>query len=308
MNTFAANLRKLRLDKNLTQEQAAEKLGVSAQSVSRWETSATFPDVMLLPEIAKIYGVLVDDLFKPILRGYDNNALRLLAVYERTDKPEDFLAAAQEFERIIRAGTATAEDWRSYGVIHEYMATYAIKKALSCYNHALDMSRSDDPAIFHRTQRQKIQLRCSIGQGADCIREQEEAVQHAPSNVQFRVDLAHALFLGKQPEKALHVCEEALLTFPEEGLLHVYAGDACRELKRYDEAFPHWEAAVQLDDKFLDAMYSMAFCRGDMGQFDKAAVIWEDIASRLDKRGLEIEAQWPREMAEKCRDQAMKQK
>ena len=110
MNTFAANLRKLRLDKNLTQEQAAEKLGVSAQSVSRWETSATFPDVMLLPEIAKIYGVLVDDLFKPALRGYDNNALRLLAVYERTGKPEDFLAAAQEFDKLIREGRATADD------------------------------------------------------------------------------------------------------------------------------------------------------------------------------------------------------
>lgn len=300
MNTFAANLRKLRLEKNLTQEQIAEKLGVSAQSVSRWETSATLPDVMLLPEIARLYGVLVDDLFKPAVQGYQNNALRLLAVYERTGKPEDFLAAAQEFDKLIREGRASADDWRSYGVIHEYMVTYAIKKALSCYNHALDMSLSNDPAIFHRTQRQKIQLRCSIGQGTECIREQEEAVQHAPSNVQFRVDLAHALFLGGQPGKALQVCEEALLTFPQEGLLHVYAGDACRELKRYEEAFTHWEAAVAIDTKFLDAMYSMAFCREELKQYDKAAFLWEDIARRLDERGLEIEAQWPREMAEKC--------
>lgn len=36
-NIFASNLRRLRLSKNLTQEQAAEALGVSAQSVSRWE-------------------------------------------------------------------------------------------------------------------------------------------------------------------------------------------------------------------------------------------------------------------------------
>ena len=86
-------------------------------------------------------------------------------------------------------------------------------------------------------------------------------------------------------------------------MLHVYAGDACRELKRYEEAFPHWEAAVRLDDKFLDAMYSMAFCRGDLGQFDKAADIWDDIALRLETRGLQIEAQWPREMAAKCRAQ-----
>lgn len=303
MNNLAANLRKLRIDKKLTQEQAATKLGVSAQSVSRWETAATLPDVMLLPDIAALYGVLVDDLFKPDVKGYPNNAQRLMAVYEQSHKPEDFLAAAEEFERLFRTDTATADDWRVYGVIHEYMVYYCIEKATGSYQKAMEMSRCTDTEMFHRTRRQNILLRCRIGQGADCIREQEAVVHEHPDSADARVDLAHALFFGGQPEKALQVCEEALLTFPEEGMLHVYAGDACRELKRYEDAFLHWEAAIRLDDKFLDAMYSMAFCRGDMGQFDKAAVIWEDIARRLDARGLEIEAQWPREMAKKCRAQ-----
>ena len=301
MNPLASNLRKLRLDKHLTQEQAADKLGVSAQSVSRWETAVSLPDVMLLPEIARLYGVLVDDLFKPSPKGYANNALRLLAVYERSHKPEDFLAAAEEFEKLIRTDTATADDWRSYGVIHEYMMTYCISKALACYDRAVELSKPDDPEMFHRTRRQKIQLRCRIGQAEECIREQEAAAREHPDDPAFRVDLAHALFDGGQTERALHVCEEALTSFPEEGLLHVYAGDACRKLKRYDEAFAHWEAAVRLDGKFLDAMYSMAFCREELGQYDQALPLWEDIARRLAARGLEIEAQWPREKAEKCR-------
>ena len=37
-DTFSKDLRKLRLDKQMTQEQVADKLGVSAQSVSHWET------------------------------------------------------------------------------------------------------------------------------------------------------------------------------------------------------------------------------------------------------------------------------
>ena len=308
MNHLAATLRKLRLDKQLTQEQAAARLGVSAQSVSRWETAATLPDVMLLPGIAKLYGVLVDDLFKPNLRGYDNNAHRLMALYERSHKPVDFLAAAEEFERLFRTDAASAEDWRCYGFIHECMEHYCLKKATSSYEKAMELSRYTDAELFHRTHRQNIMLRCRIGHGDACIQEQEEIIREHPDDAAARVNLAHALFFGGQPERALQVCEEALVKFPEEGLLHVYAGDACRELKRYDEAFPHWEAAVQLDDKFLDALYSMAFCRGDMGQFDKAADIWDDIVLRLEKRGLEIEAQWPREMAETCRDQAMKQK
>ncbi len=300
MNHLAANLRKLRIDKKLTQEQAADKLGVSAQSVSRWETAATLPDVMLLPEIAKLYGVLVDDLFKPAVKGYSNNAQRLMAVYESSRKPEDFLAAAEEFERLFRTDAATADDWRVYGVIHEYMVYYSIKKATASYEKAMDMARCADPEMYHRIRRQSILLRCRIGQSTECIREQEAVVHDNPDRAQAWVDLAHALLYGGEPEATLDICRTALERFPEEGLLHVYAGDACRELKRYEAAFPHWEAAVRLDDKFLDALYSMAFCRGDMGQFDKAAVIWEDIARRLDTRGLEIESQWPREMAEKC--------
>lgn len=303
MNPFAANLRNLRLEKGMTQEQSAEKLGVSAQSVSRWETGATLPDVLMLPDIAKLYGVLVDDLFKPAVRGYDNNAQRLTAVYEHTHKPEDFLASAEEFEKLFRTDQTTADDWRTYGVIHEYMVYDCIKKATSSYAKAMDMTRCKDAELFHRIRRQNILLRCRIGQGEDCIREQEDVIRAHPDDAQAWVDLAHALFYTGQPESALDICHTALEKFPAEGLLHVYAGDACRTLKRYDEAFPHWEAAVRLDDKFLDAMYSMAFCHGDLGQFDKAAVIWEDIARRLDARGLTIEAQWPRGMAEKCREQ-----
>ena len=61
---FAENMKKFRLAKKFTQEDVAEKLCITAQSVSRWECGNTLPDVMLLPEIAKLYGVMVDDLFK----------------------------------------------------------------------------------------------------------------------------------------------------------------------------------------------------------------------------------------------------
>lgn len=59
---FAENLRNLRREKNLTQEQLAGKLGITFQSVSRWETGATYPDIELLPVLADIFEVTVDDL------------------------------------------------------------------------------------------------------------------------------------------------------------------------------------------------------------------------------------------------------
>ena len=56
---FSENMKKFRLAKKYTQEEVAEKLCVTAQSVSRWECGNTLPDVLLLPEIAKLYGVVV---------------------------------------------------------------------------------------------------------------------------------------------------------------------------------------------------------------------------------------------------------
>ena len=59
---FGANLRALRNGRGLTQEQAAELLNVSKQSVSRWETGITWPDIAFLPQLASFYGVSVDAL------------------------------------------------------------------------------------------------------------------------------------------------------------------------------------------------------------------------------------------------------
>lgn len=304
MNALSANLRKLRLEKGLTQEQAAAHLGVSAQSVSRWENASTLPDVLLLPDIARLYGVLVDELFKPEARGYRNNALRLLAVFERTNKREDFVAAAEEFDRLIRQGTATADDWRSCGVAHEYMTYLCRDQAIACYDRAMTIARDSDPEMYHRALRQKTLLRSRTGQGEQCIAEQQAVVDANPQDAAAWADLAHALSCGNQPERTLAACEEALVRFPDSAMLHLFAGDACRELKRYEAAFTHWESTLRLDDRFTDALFSMAFCHEDLHQYAQAAATWDAIVSRLDSQGLEIEAQWPREMAEKARAKA----
>ena len=50
-------LKELRKEKNLTQEQIAEKFGVSQRSVSRWENGYTMPDISVLIELADYYDV-----------------------------------------------------------------------------------------------------------------------------------------------------------------------------------------------------------------------------------------------------------
>ena len=55
-------LKNARVNSGLTQEQVAEKLMVSRQTISNWETGQSMPDIMLLPEIATYFHITIDAL------------------------------------------------------------------------------------------------------------------------------------------------------------------------------------------------------------------------------------------------------
>lgn len=55
-------LRTLRRQKNVTQEDLANYLGITPQSVGKWERGEGYPDITLLPKIALYFGITVDEL------------------------------------------------------------------------------------------------------------------------------------------------------------------------------------------------------------------------------------------------------
>ena len=52
---FADNLKNIRKKRNISQEELAEKVGVSRQSVSKWETSEAYPEMNNILELSKIF-------------------------------------------------------------------------------------------------------------------------------------------------------------------------------------------------------------------------------------------------------------
>ena len=56
-------IKQMRKNAGFTQEQLASRLGVSAQSISKWENEVSMPDITLLPLIAEIFGITIDELF-----------------------------------------------------------------------------------------------------------------------------------------------------------------------------------------------------------------------------------------------------
>lgn len=84
-------LRELRKEKQLTQEQLAERFGVTNRSVSRWETGSNMPDLSILVELADFYDVDIRDIIYGERKGEDMNKeekerLQLVADYAETEK------------------------------------------------------------------------------------------------------------------------------------------------------------------------------------------------------------------------------
>lgn len=61
--TIGKNIAELRKSSGMTQEQLADTLGVSSQTISKWENEVTMPDIMLLPVIAGCFDITVDELY-----------------------------------------------------------------------------------------------------------------------------------------------------------------------------------------------------------------------------------------------------
>jgi transcriptional regulator with XRE-family HTH domain len=90
-----------------TQEQLGEKIGVSGQSISKWETGVTMPDITLLPILSSELGVTIDELFDLTAEQ------KLQRIEKRLDIEEDFSDAVfYEYENLLKIQLDEFEDRR----------------------------------------------------------------------------------------------------------------------------------------------------------------------------------------------------
>jgi len=59
---LAAIIKRMRKGRGITQRELAEKLGITAQAVSKWERGDACPDIFLLPALAAVFCVTTDEI------------------------------------------------------------------------------------------------------------------------------------------------------------------------------------------------------------------------------------------------------
>ncbi|MCL2843260.1 MAG: helix-turn-helix domain-containing protein [Oscillospiraceae bacterium] len=92
---IAAVITNKRKEKGITQEGLANHIGVSSASVSKWETSQSYPDIVLLPQLAAYFNISIDELmgYAPQLSKQDIGKLYRKLYSDLSSKPFDAVIA-----------------------------------------------------------------------------------------------------------------------------------------------------------------------------------------------------------------------
>lgn len=168
-------IKKLRKERNITQESLANFIGVSYQSVSKWERNESYPDITLIPSIASFFGVTTDLLLgvntvdkENRIKDYEEKYKTLIneKKYEEASKvmkeavaefPGNYKFLANYMQSLIliypykdeRNLALKPEVERVYGVIQNYCTNDRIRvwtKGLMC-NYLQELSETENSGV-----------------------------------------------------------------------------------------------------------------------------------------------------------------
>lgn len=157
---IAENIKKIRKERNMTQEQLAAAFGVTVGAVSKWESGASVPDIMIIMEMAKFFSTSVD-----VLLGYELDANEEKYFFEtirnlRNEKR--FTEAAEVAQKALQKYPNRFDLVHYCAVLFSLESTEtgnkkAFQKSLELYNRAIGLiSQNTDKSISEWTIRNEI--------------------------------------------------------------------------------------------------------------------------------------------------------
>lgn len=205
-------IRDYRKKMKLTQEQLAEIMGVTVGAVSKWELGLSNPDIMLLPKLAKLFGVSLDVLFS----------------FELKDYPADDLAEEiknYRFEKQYEKGVEIALDAirkypNHFEIIYQSAALFMMRgierNNKESMEKALELYRRSCPLVGQSRDENvsELSIQVTIGELLTYLGKTEEAFEHLKKYNYRGINngmIGVLLSQGKQPQDAFPYLSECLL-------------------------------------------------------------------------------------------------
>lgn len=305
---FGTKIKNLRNKRGITQEALAKAMGVTPQTISKWENDVTMPDVALLPELSVFFGVTIDDLFsldaKKQMERLENRIYEagLLSETEATQIEETLREFAKLKENKAQALSLIAELHLHQAEIHKRMGAELAKEALelepdnssylSDYCNAMESYIPDWNCRNHHILIQELQdfvKRYPDNRAASMwlldnlmadkrLKEAEPELAHlAQIDTSYRPVLYRALYAAAKGDKELEAqCYQEIEDNFTEGkdawVVQLSLAERETERQNYEKAIVHYQKAmeVQASPKFTDAPEAMAHIYEILGDKEKA--------------------------------------
>ena len=179
-NRLAENIRNYRKNMGFSQEQLAERLGITLGTVSKWERGASEPDLLYVMQIAELFHVSVDALIGFTMHG--NNAETELERLKTFYKEHTVEETAKEYDSLLIKFPnhfdivyGAAKCHMQIGVV--YRRHGELKRAIELLRHTIDLlSQNKDPEI------NEVELRNDIAQCYATLEDYEKAVAEYKKN------------------------------------------------------------------------------------------------------------------------------
>lgn len=262
-------IKNLRIEKGVTQEELANHLGISYQAVSKWENNITAPDIQLLPMISVYFGITIDELF---VIPYDAQMKRIenMLYNERIISEEVFNYAVNFLEGIINSEPKNAKAYYLLGELYNHRAESDNKKASNYIKEALKYKpyeKNYHTALIHAEK--GVFGDEYYNRHDDLIKYYEEFTQNHPKYWSGHLSYLDQLIRDGYYKKAKKVLEHVkqlnhtCLDFMYEGDIELQQGNIENALRLWNKGVSEfqgdWRAYVSRGDRMMR-----------LGEYDKA--------------------------------------
>ena len=247
-NNLAENIRSFRKSMGFTQEQLAERLGITLAAVSKWERGTSEPDLAYIMDLAEIFHVSVDALigFSMHSGDADTEAERLegMTGEDISRIISEYETALKKFPNHFRIVLGAGESYAQAGIM--YRQDDKLKRALELLPHALDLfSQNRDEEIT------EVGIRNDIAQCYGALKDYKKAIeQYKRDNIagtnNAKIGIMYTVYERKPEEGILYTTKAFFSDFKDMvsaiGGYMAYYG----QTKKYDEGLRTTEWAIRL--------------------------------------------------------------
>lgn len=299
-------IKALRLQKGMTQEELANKLGMTSQAVSKWENGVTAPDIQLLPDLSVIFGVTIDELFA-LTDDVHFERIENMMYNERFIPKDDYAYAENFLKEKLNDSRKKSECLTLLAMLHnqrakehhEIAAEYARdglklspeKKANHCALRDAENGINVDWNFSNHHKlidyyKEFVKINPGYHRGYLWLMDLliEDGRCHEAREVLEAMNKIHPSFLYQLYDgmickeecnlpQALKLWEEMTQLYPDEWMAWFSKGDCMARLCRYEEAIEYYSRAYELQPspKYTDSLEAISHIYEIQGKYDDAA-------------------------------------